>query len=139
MSGWGDALRYAGDPQPGGILYLQQYDTSLVREKTAGLLRQNGKYRIQSNWETGLGRADLILKTPRIRKGRAVIFELKAVKGFPEMEQGCQEALDQIKSLRYQEELRIEGYEDILAYGICFYRKECLVRKLENGKPAAKK
>ena len=95
----------------------------------AGLLRQNRKYRVLSNRETGIGRADLILKTPRIRKGRAIILELKAVQRFQEMEKGCEAALRQIDEKKYREELRQEGYEDILAYGICFYRKECVVRQ----------
>ncbi len=105
------------------------YGESYYHGFLAGLLRQNRKYRVLSNREAGLGRADLILKTPRIRKGRAVILELKAVQKFQEMEKGCETALRQIDEKKYQEELRQEGYEDILAYGICFYRKECMVRE----------
>lgn len=44
------------------------------------------------------------------------------------MERGCQEALRQIEEKRYREELRQEGYEDIVGYGLCFYRKECVVQ-----------
>lgn len=43
------------------------------------------------------------------------------------MEKGCREAVRQIEERKYKDELRQEGYENILAYGICFYRKECLV------------
>lgn len=105
------------------------YAESYYHGFLAGLLRQNREYRVLSNRETGLGRADLILKTPRIRRGRAIILELKAVKKFQEMEQGCEAALRQIDEKQYREELRQEGYEDIVAYGICFYRKECVVRQ----------
>lgn len=102
----------------------------------AGLLRQNEKYRVLSNRETGLGRADLILKTPRIRKGRAIILEIKAVGKFQEMEAACRDALSQIENRRYDKELRQEGYENILAFGICFYKKECMVQALDKDRMA---
>lgn len=105
------------------------YGESYYHGFLAGLLRQNGKYRVLSNREAGLGRADIILKTPRIRKGMAVILELKTVKSFHNMEKGCEAAIKQIEEQRYREELEQEGYEDILCYGICFFRKECLVAK----------
>ena len=108
------------------------YGESYYHGFLAGLLQRNGKYRIQSNREAEVGRADLILKTPRIRKGRAIILELKAVKKFQDMEVGCKEALQQIEKKKYREELEREGYEDILEYGICFYRKECMVQKAIN-------
>lgn len=106
------------------------YGESYYHGFLAGLLRQSEKYRVLSNREAGLGRADLILRTPRIRGGRAVVLELKAVKRFQDMERGCMEALRQIEEKKYREELMQEGYEDILAYGVCFYRKECLVKVL---------
>lgn len=103
------------------------YGESYYHGFLAGLLGQSGKYRVLSNSEAGLGRADIILKTPRIRGGRAIVLELKAVKKFHDMEKGCAEALHQIGEKKCKEGLRQEGYEDILAYGICFFRKECLV------------
>lgn len=111
------------------------YGESYYHGFLAGLLRQNGKYRVLSNREAGLGRADIILKTPRIRKGRAVILELKTVQRFQDMEKGCEAAIRQIEEKKYREELEQEGYQDILAYGICFYKKECLVweQKPEDG------
>ena len=93
----------------------------------SGLLQMNRKYRVLSNREMGLGRADIILKTPRIRHGRAIVLELKAVKKFTDIEAGCEEALRQIAEKKYEEELREEGYQDIISYGICFFQKECIV------------
>lgn len=95
----------------------------------AGLLKAAGKYRISSNRENGIGRTDITMKTPFIRNGLAVIFELKVVKNFREMEEGCQEALKQIETRQYEAGLRSEGYSRILKYGICFFRKECIVQK----------
>lgn len=103
------------------------YGESYYHGFLAGLLGQNNKYRVLSNRETGLGRVDIILKTPVIRRGRAIIIEIKAVKSFGEMEKGRDAALRQIEEREYRRELMQEGYQDILAYGICFFRKECLV------------
>lgn len=94
----------------------------------AGLLKGVGKYLVISNRESGKGRPDLILKTPSVRGG-AIILELKVSDTFQEMEQECRKALKQIEESDYEAELRAEGYSNIRKYGICFYRKECMVRK----------
>ena len=44
------------------------------------------------------------------------------------MEKACLDALGQIEEKNYEQELRQQGYNDILKYGIAFYRKDCLVR-----------
>ena len=95
----------------------------------AGLLKHNSKYLIKSNRESGLGRYDLTLKTQRIRKGRAIILEFKVTDSINGLEKGCAEALEQIEKLHYDNDIKKEGYTDILKYGICFYKKECLVMK----------
>ena len=92
----------------------------------AGLLKNIEGYRIKSNRESGLGRPDIILKTPSVR-GMAIILELKVSPTFLDMEEKCREALSQIETQRYEESLRQEGYSKIIKYGVCFYRKECLV------------
>lgn len=93
-----------------------------------GLLKGAGKYLVTSNRESGTGRPDLILKTPSVRGG-AIILELKVSDTFQGMEQECQRALKQIEEADYEAGLRAEGYSDIKKYGVCFYRKECMVRK----------
>lgn len=95
----------------------------------AGLLKGNGKYIVKSNRENGLGRTDLLLRTPSIR-GRAFVIEVKAASRYSEMENKCLEALEQIKEMMYCEELRAEGFKDIRAYGICFWKKEAMVRMI---------
>ena len=45
------------------------------------------------------------------------------------LEKGCEKALEQIEKLHYDNDIIEEGYTDILKYGICFYKKECLVMK----------
>lgn len=55
------------------------------------------------------------------------MLEIKAVRRYGDMEKDCGEALRKIEDKEYWEELKQEEYEDILAYGICFFQKECVV------------
>ena len=92
-----------------------------------GLLKTCSKFYVLSNRESGNGRPDIIMKTPSVR-GMAIIFELKVVKDFDQMEEGCNQALTQIEDRNYEAALYKEGYRNILKYGVCFYRKECMVK-----------
>lgn len=96
----------------------------------AGLLKGSGKYRVLSNRESGIGRPDIVLKTPNVRKGRVIILEFKIAASFDLMEGKCQEAAEQIKNQRYVEPFISEGYNNIDRYAICFYRKDCMVSKV---------
>lgn len=93
-----------------------------------GLLKGCNHYTVASNRESGNGRPDILFKHLSVR-GQAVIMELKVVKEFDRMEAGCDEALAQIEALNYGAVLHKEGYRNIRKYGICFYRKECLVKE----------
>lgn len=93
-----------------------------------GLLKACPGFRILSNRESGNGRPDIIMKTPSVR-GMAIIMELKVVKDFEKMEEGCEQAIKQMEEKNYQAALYKEGYRKFLKYGICFYRKECLVKE----------
>lgn len=91
-----------------------------------GLLSPLQKYDILSNRESGDGRPDIELK-PYDEKEPAVIIEIKHVKQFPQMEEGCREALRQIGEKRYADGLLEEGYAKIVKYGVCFCRKSCKI------------
>lgn len=93
-----------------------------------GLLKGCNRYTVISNRESGNGRPDILFKHLSVR-GQAVIMELKVVKDFDRMEEGCDEALKQIEELNYAAVLHKEGYRSIRKYGICFYRKECMVKE----------
>lgn len=93
----------------------------------AGLLRQHPEYAVRSNRESGNGRPDLVIYSPSVR-GVVIIIEIKAAKKLEEMEAGCDAALVQIEEQNYQEEWYSIGYRNIIKYGICFYRKECMVK-----------
>lgn len=92
-----------------------------------GLLKGCKGYLVTSNRESGKGRPDIVFKYVSVR-GQAIIMELKVVKAFDEMETGCDQALQQIEEQNYQAALVKEGYQQIKKYGICFYRKECMVK-----------
>ena len=47
------------------------------------------------------------------------------------MEEKCEAAIQQIAERKYESIVREEGYRDIIKYGICFYKKECLVRVVD--------
>lgn len=47
--------------------------------------------------------------------------------GREDLEKACQKAMEQIKDRRYEEFLRNDGRNEILAYGIAFCRKRCRV------------
>ena len=65
----------------------------------------------------------------RIARGPVVILELKVAKSFYELEAGCDAALRQIEEQDYAAYWRNEGYTNITKYGVCFYKKECMVKK----------
>ena len=96
----------------------------------AGLLANIGSYRIKSNRESGNGRPDIVMTESKFR-GRAMILELKISDTIKDMEKKCEEALMQIDEQQYAVSLEEDGYQPILKYAICFFKKGCIVRKTE--------
>ena len=96
----------------------------------AGLLKGAGNYQVQSDRESGSGRPDLLLKEKKFM-GKAMVLEVKIAQRFDEMEAKCEEALTQIKENHYAEPLLADGYRPVLSYGICFFKKGCIVKKGE--------
>ena len=104
------------------------YDESYYHGFLAGILNGMGGYDVLSNRESGEGRPDIVLKEQKFW-GRAMILELKVTDNIHRMEEQCRAALEQIETRNYAEELESDGYEPILKYGICFYKKGCKVSK----------
>ena len=80
----------------------------------------------KSNREEGDGRPDIVLY-PENPRDPAIIFELKVRKKFNEMEDGLNEAYDQIGVKNYEEGVLDDGYMSVRSYGICFCKKSCIV------------
>lgn len=95
-----------------------------------GILKNYSGWVVKSNRESGDGFADILLKPKNPDAG--IIVELKDVRSLHDLDQACERALEQIKDRRYDTELREDGRNDILAYGIAFCRKRCkvVVKKL---------
>ena len=90
-----------------------------------GLLRCESEWLIQSNIESGDGLVDILIETDDPDAG--IIIELKYAQTFQGLSKACEKAMQQIRERRYDERLRNEGRNDILAYGIAFCKKKCKV------------
>lgn len=94
-----------------------------------GLLKGCSRYVTLSNRESGEGRPDIVLEYPS-SQGPVVILELKVAKRHQDMEAGCDKAIQQLEKRDYAAHWRNEGYTDIIQYGVCFYKKECMIKNL---------
>ena len=80
--------------------------------------------------KTGEGYSDILIETDDGEMG--MILELKYADNG-DLESACKEALNQIKTNRYEEALCDDGVEKILKYGIAFYKKRCKVMTTKGG------
>ena len=90
-----------------------------------GLLRSERDWLIRSNVEAGDGFCDILIEPEDPDAG--IVIELKYAATFRELDSACEKAMQQIKDRRYDEALRNDGRENILAYGIAFCKKRCKV------------
>ena len=91
----------------------------------AGIFTGAG-YMVESNREHGEGRSDVVVKD--IRNGRIAVFEAKYAKTLNNLPDACDLAIDQINKRSYAEDFQ-DDYDDILCYGIAFFKKRCLVKR----------
>ena len=92
----------------------------------AGLFVDRG-YETKSNKERGLGRPDLQLFDMDNR--RAMIIEVKKSDSKANMEKACDDALKQIRDNEYAKKLEME-FSEVLCYGIAFFQKSAMIKKL---------
>ncbi len=64
---------------------------------------------------------------PERPKDPVYLFELKIRKKFNEMEEGMQEAFEQIEEKKYEEGILDDGYAGVVSFGVCFCKKSCIV------------
>ena len=91
----------------------------------AGIFTGAG-YTVDSNKEHGEGRSDVVIYDEM--NGRVAIFEAKYSKQVEQMDSNCNRAIEQINERMYAEEYR-DDYDQILCYGIAFFKKRCIVKK----------
>ena len=83
-------------------------------------------YQVESNKEHGEGRSDVVVCDSI--NGRVAIFEAKRTKVLKNLEAECDHALQQIDDRMYAKDFE-DAYDDILCYGISFFKKRCMVKK----------
>ena len=84
------------------------------------------EYIVESNYENGLGRSDIVIKDRTNR--RAVVVVAKVAKEAEELAAECEEALEQIEKKQYARKVERDGYGKIVRLGMAFYKKTCLVK-----------
>ena len=90
----------------------------------AGIFAGAG-YSVETNREHGEGRSDIVIYNDVT--GQVAVFEAKYSRKLEYLEKDCQKALDQINTKMYAKEFE-DAYEEVLCYGIAFYKKRCLVK-----------
>ena len=89
-----------------------------------GILSYKGDWYVTSNYETGDGYGDILIKPKEGSPG--IIMEVKYAHGG-DLEKSAQQALAQIEARRYDAALRERGIKRVLKYGIACRRKECRI------------
>ena len=91
----------------------------------AGIFAGAG-YVVESNKEHGEGRSDIVIYDDY--EGKVAIFEAKKSQNPEEIKLDCEKAIKQINEKMYANEFE-DAYDEILCYGISFFKKRCLVKK----------
>ena len=89
-----------------------------------GILGFKDGWGVTSNKEAGNGYSDIIVEDDEAEFG--IIIEVKYAENG-ELESTCRKALRQIENCKYDEELRDDGIDKIMKYGIACYKKRCKV------------
>lgn len=102
------------------------YQESFYHAFLAGLFSRKG-YKVESNYENGLGRSDIVIKDRKNR--RAVVIETKITDSENKLDLACKKALRQIAEKQYAIAIEKAGYKQVISLGIAFYQKQCCVKK----------
>lgn len=89
-------------------------------------------YEVVSNKESGNGRFDVCVLPENIL-GTVVFIECKHSISEDDLIDDAKEGARQIVEKKYLEEHKFKKYENVIGYGISFYKKQCYVVKVEHG------
>lgn len=89
-------------------------------------------YEVVSNKESGNGRFDVCVLPENIL-GTVVLIECKHSISEDDLIDDAKEGARQIVEQKYLEEHKFKKYENVIGYGISFYKKQCYVVKVEHG------
>lgn len=77
---------------------------------------------VRSNVEAGEGFADIIVELENPDTG--ISFELKYSRDASGLDKACEKAIEQINDRRYFEYLKNNGRNDMILYGMAFYKRD---------------
>ena len=103
------------------------YKEDFYHAVLAGIFVGSG-YVVSSNTESGLGRADIIIRDTH--NSRAAVIEVKHAKSMSELPALTDVALKQVNEKEYNAPL-LGNYETVIHWGMAFFQKKCLA-KFEN-------
>ena len=89
-----------------------------------GLLKSRGVGSIKSNAENGEGFSDISIQ---LRNRKGILIEVKYAEDG-KLEKACDEAIQQIKDKHYMDGMQDSGVKEVIAYGMAFYKKQCMVK-----------
>ena len=84
------------------------------------------RYSVESNKEHGEGRSDLVIFNEH--EGKVAVFEAKYSKEVKNLEEDCEKVIQQIDHRMYAKEFE-DSYDEVICYGISFYKKRCVVKR----------
>ncbi|WP_288146904.1 PD-(D/E)XK nuclease domain-containing protein, partial [Thomasclavelia cocleata] len=86
-------------------------------------------YEVKSNRESGKGRFDIMVIPYEIDE-TAIIIECKHSKNKAVLKKESENAAKQIIGISYQQGLKDEGYDNVIGFGISFFKKQCYITKI---------
>ena len=95
------------------------YSEAYYHAFLAGLF-SSSEYTVKSNMESGNGRPDLLIMD--MKRMRLAVFEFKIAKDISELEETTQNAIEQIKTNEYGEDLSY--FKEVHRYAIVFVKKK---------------
>ena len=117
------------------LKYMSFYDISNIEKVYHNfilglMIHLEGRYHINSNGESGLGRYDIEIE-PLNKNMRGFILEFKVADSEENLEKKAEEALEQIKDKKYFVSLQDRGIKEITFVGMAFYKKFVKIKSLE--------
>jgi len=122
--------------EKGFTLYLKKTisirDTNIKKEMKEnfyhgillGLFANMANWKVKSNAESGDGYSDISVEIEDQEIG--IVIELKYAENAA-FDEGCREAMKQIRDRNYEEKLIDDGMKTIYRYGIACYKRRCKV------------
>lgn len=124
-SGNSESITYEMNKLLRKTISYHDYREDFYHAFLAGIFAGAG-YMVDSNKEHGEGRSDVVVYDTV--NARVAVFEAKYTRALDKLESECDIALEQIDECMYANEYE-DDYDDIMCYGISFFKKRCLVKK----------